>query len=125
MVAADPAIDLPATAGECLMARLMDAPEHLPTLRLLDTILRPVPGMEQTRVGFLSILTLHERNDWRLAFEIGLANLKSYRLDSGLEELVLARDIARKQGQERLFLKALESRNPSGLILPRLERKEA
>jgi hypothetical protein len=107
---------LPATAAECLMAVLESEPEDLPTLRLLDTILRPIPGLELLRMGFLSILTLHERNDWRLAFEIALANLKSYRLKSGLEELQLARDMARKQGQETVFDKALKTRDLSGML---------
>ncbi|MDD3313872.1 glycosyltransferase, partial [Pseudodesulfovibrio sp.] len=75
----DPARHLPAAASECLLAILAREPEHLPTLRLLDTLLRPFPGVEQSRVGLLSVLTLHERDDWRLAFEIGLADLKSFR----------------------------------------------
>jgi len=107
---------LPASATECLLAILDNEPEDLPTLRLLDTVLRPISGLELLRVGFLSILTLHERNDWRLAFEIALANLKSYRLESGLEELQLARRIAQKQGQETVFDRALKARDPSGLL---------
>lgn len=116
----DPARHLPATAAECLMAVLHGEPEHLPVLRLLDTMLRPLSGMEQARVGFLSVLTLHERQDWRLAMEIGLADLRSFRMESGLEELFLALEIAREQGQERMFLKALGVRDPSGLIGGRL-----
>jgi len=116
----DPAIHLPAAASECLTAILVREPEHLPTLRLLDTMLRPLPGVEQSRVGLLSVLTLHERDDWRLAFEIGLADLKSFRLESGLEELRLARSIARRAGQEPHFLRALAARDGSGLLAPRL-----
>lgn len=116
----DPAINLPASAGECLMTVLESQPEHLPTLKLLDTMLRPIIGMEQLRVGFLSVVTLHERRDWRLALEIGLADLKSFRLDSGLEELALALETARTQGQERVFLKALDARDRSGLLRKRL-----
>lgn len=116
----DAATHLPTTASECLMVILKEQPEHLPTLRLLDTMLRPVAGLEQARVGFLSILTLHERDDWRLALEIGLADLKSYRLDSGLEELHLARHIARTKDEERAFVRALAARDASGLIMGRL-----
>jgi len=118
----DPAHDLPAAAAECLVTALDEAPEDLPTLRLLDTILQPIIGTEHTRVGFLSILTLHERNDWRLAFEIALANLKSYRLESGLEELHLAREIALKQGQETAFVRILKARDPSGLLMGLIDR---
>lgn len=116
----DARFNLPASGSECLMVILEREPEHLATLRLLDTMLRPVMGMEQTRVGFLSVLTLHERKDWRLALEIGLADLKSFRLDSGLEELALALGMAREQGQEKVFLKALDARDPSGLLKKRL-----
>lgn len=113
----DPVRHLPATAVECLLMILNDEPQDLPTLRLLDSMLRPVFGTEQTRVGFLSILTLHERRDWRLALEIALANLVSFRLESGLEELQLALDLARGAGQESSFLRVLKGRDPSGLLL--------
>ena len=111
---------LPASALECLLMATARAPRHLATLRLLDTMLRPLPGMEQMRVGFLSLLTLHERRDWRLALEIGLANLKSFRLDSGLDELRLARELARENGQETQFDRALAARDGSGLLAERL-----
>ncbi|MBC17729.1 MAG: hypothetical protein CL942_11835 [Desulfovibrio sp.] len=107
---------LPMSATDCLMTILSEEPEHLPTLRLLDTMLRPIMGLEQARVGFLSILTLFERTDWRLALEIALANLRSYRLESGLEELELAQSMAREQGQESLFRKALATRDRAGLL---------
>lgn len=112
--------NLPAAAAECLLGIMKNEPEDLPTLRLLDTFLRPITGLEQARVGFLSVLTLHERTDWHLALEIALANLKSYRLASGLEELRLARKIAREQGQESAFERALKGRDTSGLLTKRL-----
>lgn len=115
-----PSKHLPFAASECFIAILADQPEHLPTLRLLDTVLRPIMGLEQARVGYLSILTLHERSDWRLALEIALANLKSYRLESGLEELRLARELAKKVGQEAMFTRALASLDKSGLLAERL-----
>ena len=107
---------LPGVAVECLLMILAGEPEELPTLRLLDSLFRPVMGSEQARVGVLSILTLFERKDWRLALEIALANLKSYRLESGLEELHLALMIAREQGQESAFMRVLKGRDPSGLL---------
>lgn len=118
----DPARHLPDAASECLMTILADDTNDLPTLRLLDTILAPVTGLEQTRVGFLSILTLFERTDWRLALEIALANLKSYRLKSGMEELQLALELARQQGQEASFERVLKARDPSGGLTKRLNQ---
>ncbi|BCS88637.1 glycosyltransferase [Pseudodesulfovibrio sediminis] len=119
----DPARHLPMTAAECLLAILADEPEDIPTLRMLDTILQPVMGTEQARVGFLSILTLHQRDEWRLALEIALANLRSYRLESGLEELQVAHEIARRQGQENAFLRVLKGRDPSGLLIRKITQK--
>lgn len=116
----DPARHLPATAMDCLLMVLEETPEDLPTLRRLDAVLRPVPGTDQTRVGYLSILTLHERNDWRLALEIALADLASYRLESGLDELRLSRELAAKIGQESAFFRALKGRDPSGGIVRRI-----
>jgi hypothetical protein len=116
----DPEVHLPGSAVDCMVSILAETPQHLPTLRLLDTMLRPVTGMEQARVGFLSILTLREREDWRLALEIGLADLKSFRLESGLEELRLARRLAGEQGQGPQFDRVLAARDPSGLLAARL-----
>jgi len=116
----DPKVHLPGAACECLLALLHREPSHLPTLRLLDSLLRPEAGLEQARVGFLSMLTLHERDDWRLALEIGLADLKSFRLESGLEELQLARDLAHRAGQGTLFDRAIAARDRSGLLATRL-----
>ena len=111
---------LPAAASDCLMCVLEDAPDDLPTLRLLDSLLARVPGSEQNRVGLLSILTLHERGDWRPALELGLADLGTYRLDSGLDELRLALSLARERNAESAFLRVLKARDPSGLLLKRL-----
>lgn len=117
----NPDVHLPTTATECLMVIIARDHEHLPTLRLLDTMLRPIAGSDQTRVGLLSVLTLHEREDWRLALEIALVNLRSFRLESGLEELRLAREIARSHGQEVIFGKALAARDGDGRLARAME----
>ncbi len=111
---------LPGTAAECLLTILADEPNDLPTLRLLDSMLLPLPGLEQARMGFLSILTLFKRDDWRLALELGLVNLAAYRLDSGLEELRLGLNIATRQGQEAAFMRVLKARDRSGLLVHRI-----
>jgi hypothetical protein len=116
----DPALHLPASATECLLRILHDEAEHLPTLRLLDSLFKTVPGMAQVRVGLLSVLTLHERSDWRLALELALADLASYRLESGLEELDLARTLAIAKEQGRAFDRALAAYDRSGVLAARL-----
>lgn len=117
----DPDRHLPDSAAECLAVILADRPEDLDALRRMDAVLRTVPGTAQTRVGYLSVLTLHERGDWRPALEIGLADLASYRLDSGLDELRLARELAVAAGQETAFDRVLKGRDPSGRIARRLD----
>lgn len=116
----DASSHVPAAAMECLMMVLGDDARDLSILRLLDSMLRPIFGTEQMRVGYLSILTLHERDDWRLALEIGLANLMSFRLESGMEELHLARELAHTKGQEMSFMRVLKGRDPSGVLARRL-----
>jgi hypothetical protein len=116
----DPAAHLPGAATECLLAVLAEQPEHLPTLRLLDTMLRPLPGQAQFRVGLLSSLTLHERGDWRATLELALANLRAYRVESGMDELALARRLATEQDQERAFARALAASDRAGLLAARL-----
>lgn len=116
----DPATHLPASASECLLAVLNDRPEDPPIMRLLDTMLRPLPGYSQLRVGLLSSLTLRERDDWRLTLDLALANLRSYRVEPGLEELAVAQRLAKSQGQERAFARALAAADRSGLLAARL-----
>lgn len=118
----DPQHDLPTVATECLTAILATEPTDIPTLRLIDILLRPQIGRELTRVGYLSLLTIHDNTDWRLAFEIAMANLKSYRLTSGLEELTMARELAIANRQQRVFDKALAANDPHGLITRKLNQ---
>lgn len=113
---------LPMSASECLAGVLDLEPENLEALRRFETTFRDFRGMEQTRVGFLSILTLHERTDWRMGIEIGLAGLRSFRLEAGLDELLLAGNLAEKQGETNNFLRVLKARDPSGLAFKALER---
>ncbi|MFH1914351.1 MAG: glycosyltransferase [Pseudomonadota bacterium] len=118
----DPATHLPAAASECLLAVLAHRPEDPAVTRLLDTMFRPLPGFSQLRVGLLSSLTLRERDDWRLALELALANLRSCRVKSGLEELAVARKLAESQGQERAFARALAAGDRSGMVAVRFKR---
>ena len=107
---------LPASAAECLLRILNDEPEELAVLRELDGLLSGLRGAEQSRVGLLSIVTLHERRDWRLALEIGLCDLRSFRLEEGLEELRIALALAEEAGQAKAFLRVLAARDPRGCV---------
>nr|WP_239057704.1 glycosyltransferase [Pseudodesulfovibrio sp. JC047] len=111
---------IPGSAAECLLVILARNPDDQPANRLLESLLRPLPGFEQTRVGLLSSLTLSQRDDWRLDLALGLANLGAYRRQSGLEELRLGLECAVSQGQETEFWHTLMEQDPSGLILAAL-----
>ncbi len=112
----DPKRHLPSTAVECLMAVLHQEPQHLEALQLLEAMTRDIRGLEQSRVGYLSILTLFKRNDWRMGLELALANLRAFRLQPGLEELAVARSLAREQGQQAHFERSLKARDPWGRL---------
>jgi hypothetical protein len=112
----DPKAHVPACAAECLLWALDLAPGDTELLREMDGLLASRPGLEQMRVGFLSELTLRQRQDWRLGLALGLADLKCFRLEAGLEELSVALAQARAQGREQAFFRSLASRDPDGLL---------
>ncbi|WP_320174320.1 glycosyltransferase [Maridesulfovibrio sp.] len=115
-----PKTHLPHTALDCLLSLYDNDPQGTEVLRLIDVMLRPRKELDQVRGGFLTSLAMQDSNDWRLLFELALTNLHSYRLDEGMQNLALARKIARKQGQERAFSMALRGRDQSGLIMKRM-----
>ncbi|TIH17054.1 glycosyltransferase family 1 protein [Marinifilum sp. JC120] len=111
---------LPHTATDCLHSLYETEPEDVEILRLIDVMLRSRKELDQVRGGFLSPLAAHESKDWRLSFELAMTNLHSYRLDEGMQKLVLTRELAREHGQEKAFSMALRGRDESGLISKRL-----
>ncbi|EPR35475.1 hypothetical protein dsat_2176 [Alkalidesulfovibrio alkalitolerans DSM 16529] len=111
----DPARDLPATAVECLLCAQLVAPASLQSCKLLDLWLADQPGLEGLRLGWLSHLSLHEPREWRHALRLGATNLRCYRPDQGMEELRLGLSLAREQGREALFARALSAAHLSPL----------
>jgi hypothetical protein len=107
---------LPGSAVECLILLLSLHPEHMEALRLMESLTHSIRGTEQARVGYLSLLTLHEPDDWRMGLELAIADLRSYRRTAGEEELRNALKAARQQEQEKHFIRALTARDPSGLL---------
>lgn len=112
----DPALDLPASAAECLLLALTLRPGDVDLTREMNQLLASRPGLDQLRLAYLSDLTLRRRRDWRLGLDIALADLKCFRLEAGLEELRLARRQALAEGRERAFGRALAGRDPGGLL---------
>ncbi len=110
----DPERHLPASGLECLfLARWLD-PADIGALTAFIGALRNTWGAEALLLGALSDLTLRRRGDWRAGLELGLCNLRCYRLRQGLDELALAGRLAREQGQGEAFEAALAQADPSG-----------
>lgn len=107
---------LPASATECLATILAEDSENLEALKLMEALTRNVRGLEQGRVGYLSILTLHEREDWRMGLELALANLRAFRLNEGLEEMTTAKALAEAQGQSSHFKRMFKARDQLGRL---------
>lgn len=99
----DPGRHLPATAVECLLQALGEDSQDLDTARQLDQLLAGRPGFEATRLGLVSFQSLHAQTDWRLSLRLGLLDLKVFRLDEGLSELMLALEQAMDEGAEERF----------------------
>jgi len=112
----DPARHLPGDAAQCLMAVLHVHPDDLQAHRRLEALLSRLPGRQVERVGTLSTLTLHRRDDWALGLELGLADLQAFRLAAGLDEVALAADTACRLGQGERFARRLAGADPSGRL---------
>lgn len=112
---------LPHTAMDCLMALNEAEPGDVEVLKLIETMLRSRKELDQVRDGFLTSLVAQEFKDWRLAFELGMTNLHTYRLDEGMKKLAVAKALAHEKGQERAFAMTLRGRDKSGQIAKRLQ----
>ena len=113
----DMARHLPQTSYECLYVAQNIEPDNLDISRQMDTLFAQTNEFDYMRLGILSHLTLHQADNWRYALTLGHINLKSYRLQQGIEEIALAWGKAREQDKERSFLRTLESLDPRGRIL--------
>ncbi|WP_320006099.1 glycosyltransferase [Maridesulfovibrio sp.] len=109
--------DIPTCASDCYFAALYRDPENKKIFSRLANLFRGVMGGEISRLGFLSHLSLHNPNDWRLSAEVGITNLKVFRFSEGLRELANAVNIAKKNGQERLLRSKLNQELPAYNLL--------
>lgn len=100
---------LPGCAADCYFAALYDQPGSLEIYRKLEAVFSDVKGAEPSRLGFLSHLSLHAPHDWRLSAELGITNLKAFRISEGLMELDHAHELARKSGHERFFVRKVKT----------------
>lgn len=107
---------LPASAAECLHSALHLQPGLEPALRAISGILGHSIGAEALQVGMLSELSLRVPTDWCVGLELGLANLKAFRPQAGLDEIRLASQLAADLGQLQPFTQALALADEAGRI---------
>jgi len=117
----DPGRHLPATALECLVwaGNLVGPGEDLS--RRMNGLLRDMEGGEHLRLGVLSDLSLRRKRDWRVGLELGLLNIRCFRVDAGMEEIIQARLLAAEQGREQSFRRMLAARDAGGRVTEALE----
>jgi hypothetical protein len=120
----DPARHLPESALECLIMAHRLNPRDMDICRNMDALLDGQSGFEPLRLSLLSHITLHQRQDWLAGLKLGLVNLQGFRLEQGLEEMHLARDHARRQGQEPKFFHALAVSDSQGLLCHALKQQQ-
>lgn len=110
----DPNAHLPKAAVECLyLAQRLD-PQDLEATRRLAALTSTLRGHDFIQLGHLSHLALHAPEDWRTGLQLGMANLKAFRLRVGMEEILQARDKAVDQGREESFSRMLSALDPKG-----------
>jgi len=115
-----PEFHVPQSAVECLFAAQSLKPGDVAVTKKLDSLLNKVKGAEFLRLGLLSDLSLRDRDNWRTGLELGLVNLRCFRLEQGVSELLLALDLARKQGEQARLLSVIEAKDPGGLVRNRI-----
>ncbi|WP_239060993.1 glycosyltransferase [Desulfovibrio sp. JC022] len=103
---------IPSCASDCFFAALHRRPSDKELYMKLDSVFNGVKGGEPTRLGFLSHLSLHYPDDWRISAEVAVTSLKVFRFQEGLKELENARVLAEKSGQDRFFYRKMESEIP-------------
>ncbi|GAU08421.1 glycosyltransferase family protein [Desulfoplanes formicivorans] len=112
----NPKKSLPETALECLLVAESHDPDNPELVREISGLFGLQRGLEGSRLRTLSFLSLRARNDWRMGCELALNNLRVFRKRQGLEELVVAHDLAVSQGQRDRFMRTIKRMDPSGMM---------
>lgn len=112
----DPMARLPRAAMECLHLALRLDPEDSEAARRLEALAATLPGRDYLRLSLLSTLALRAPDDWRTGLKLGLAGLRCCRLEPALADIARASAQAAALGKAAAFSRALEARDPGGLI---------
>ncbi len=112
----DAARHLPQTALETLNCAISLSADPTRPVEQMQNLLRNAKGYDEFRLRHLSWLGLRRPKDWRLGLELGLTNLRVFRKQEGLEELVAAFLAAHEQGRDKAFFRVLDGEDLSGLV---------
>ncbi|SDN65792.1 Glycosyl transferases group 1 [Desulfonauticus submarinus] len=93
----------PRAALEFIYLALEENQNNEQVLHLARVLAKKIAGQENFLLKVESWLSLLEPNNWRLNLDLVLTNLKNFRLKEAEEELYLAYENAKKQGEESLF----------------------
>ncbi|WP_027184054.1 glycosyltransferase [Desulfovibrio inopinatus] len=83
-------------------------------VRRFESILSRYSGLELQRIGLLSNISLHFRDDWRLSLKLAGLNARAFRIRDALEEFELARATAQRLGKIDIFKRSAQSREMAG-----------
>jgi hypothetical protein len=112
----NPCEHLPQSALECLVLASTIDPDDQGVYGEIARLLALDSGWDGLRLKALSYLSLRRRGDWRLGLELGLTDVRAFRVRQGIEEILAARDEALRQGKGLRFSRALAARDASGRI---------
>jgi len=113
--------NLPQSAFEFLASALAVAPGDTRLVRAAEAQLSGFPGTEDVRLGLLSELSLRDTDNWNLGLRLGMVNLQAFRVDEGIHEILIAREIARAQNTQTRFDAALLRVDPTGAVRTAIE----
>lgn len=117
----NPKRHVPDSALECLVLASEYEPGNSDIYRRMAALTARQQGWESLRLQALSYLSLRDRANWRLGIDLGVTDCRAFRTGQGLEELLLARDQARRSGDEERFQNVLAGMDASGLLAARLD----
>lgn len=95
----DPDRMVPQSVAEALILAHSLDPEDMSIVTALNAALEPQRGTEQTRLGLLSSLSLHDPGNWRWPLRLALVGARMFRLDEAAQEMALACSMAGQAGE--------------------------
>ncbi len=107
---------LPSTALDLFAEAISKDINNHKLARQFEAALSRHPGLELERIGLLSNISLHYRDDWRLGLKLAELNARAFRRKHALEEFELANIAAQQLGKKDAFQSTLRHREQSSWL---------